>query len=153
MKNIKALFMDVDGTLTDGIVYIGNLGELCKGFYVRDGIGILKIVNAGIEPIILTSRESDIVKRRAEELGITSIYQGFREKKQQFLDILKEKDYHPDNVAYIGDDINDLECMKIAGWSGCPADAENEVKKIADFISNKKGGNGAVREFCEWLLK
>ncbi len=152
MEKIKMLIMDVDGTLTDGIVYIGDHGELCKGFYVRDGIGILNLIRAGITPVILTSRESDIVLHRCKELGIDLTFQNVKDKRVKLLEIEREMDIKSEDIAYIADDINDLEAMKLAGIRGCPADAVPEVKKISEFISKFNGGRGAVREFIEYIL-
>lgn len=153
MKKVKLFIMDVDGTLTDGIVYIGNNGELCKGFYVRDGIGIQNLVIAGITPIIFTSRESKIVLQRCKELGIKYIYQNVKNKKEKLQEIEKELDAESKEIAYIADDLNDLDAMKLVGIRGCPADAVSEVKKICEFVSQFNGGRGAVREFTEYILK
>lgn len=147
--------MDVDGSLTDGRLYIGNDGELFKAFNVKDGCGIHDIViPKEIEPIIITGRRSQIVANRCQELGITRIYQGVRDKIAKLQEIIPERDWNC--TAYFGDDINDLDCMKniqaAGGVVGCPADAVDEVKNIAGFISSQKGGNGALREFIEWII-
>lgn len=152
MKKIKLLIIDVDGTLTDGIVYIGNNGELCKGFYVRDGIGIQNLAKIDIMPVIFTSRESGIVLQRCKELGIKKIFQNVKEKKVKLLELEKELDVKSEEIAYIADDINDLEAMKLAGMKGCPADAVPEIKEICEFVSQFNGGRGAVREFIEYIL-
>lgn len=155
---IKYLIMDVDGTLTDGKIYMGNAGEMFKAFCVKDGCGIhdLLIPN-GIIPIIITGRESKIVENRCNEIGITEFYQGVSNKLDKLDEILRERQYSYCNVAYIGDDINDLACMQevkeAGGVVGCPADAVDKVRVISDFISSKNGGEGAVREFIEWLLR
>lgn len=146
--------MDVDGTLTNGQINIGQNGEVFKSFYCRDGLAIIKAAKAGIQPVILTSRISNIVKERAKELGIDIVLQGAQnEKKKILISYLKELEVEYKNIAYIGDDINDLECMKLCGIVGCPADAVDEVKAISDFISIKNGGYGAVREFIDWIMK
>ncbi|MCM1342927.1 MAG: HAD hydrolase family protein [Lachnospiraceae bacterium] len=150
---IKFLVIDVDGTLTDGKVYIGNDGELCKAFYVRDGIGIKAVIRNGIIPVILTSRESEIVIRRCEELGIDHIYQGAEDKKTALTEIMDTLSISPDELAYIADDINDLESMKLAGVRACPNDASPEIRRISDFVCFSNGGEGAVREFCEYILQ
>ena len=151
---IKLLVMDVDGTLTNGQINIGQNGEVFKSFYCRDGLAIIKAAKAGIQPVILTSRISNIVKERAKELGIDIVLQGAQnEKKKILISYLKELEVEYKNIAYIGDDINDLECMKLCGIVGCPADAVDEVKAISDFISIKNGGYGAVREFIDWIMK
>lgn len=149
---IKYLVIDVDGTLTDGVVYIGNSGELCKGFYVRDGLGIQRIISRGIEPIILTSRESEIVVQRCKELGITNICQGVKNKREKLEDIIQEHKIGSDELAYIADDINDLEAIQLAYIRACPNDAVFEIKNVCNFVSHYNGGHGAVRELCDYLL-
>lgn len=150
---IKYLIIDVDGTLTDGLVYIGNSGELCKGFYVRDGLGIQRIIKAEIVPIILTSRESDIVINRCRELGINEIHQGISNKRVYLERLMQEKNILNDELAYIADDINDLEAIQLANVRACPQDAVKEMKDICNFISRYNGGRGAVRELCDYLLE
>ena len=151
---IKYLVMDVDGTLTDGQIYMGNDGEAMKAFSIKDGCGIHDIlIPAGITPVIITGRTSKIVENRCGEIGIKEIHQGISNKIEKLLSITDDLS----SVAYIGDDINDLSCMlpikKAGGKIGCPADAVKKVKEIADFISTKNGGDGAVREFIEWLVE
>ena len=176
MKNsIKILIMDVDGTLTDGKIYMGEHGEVFKVFDIKDGFGIHDLlIPSGIRPIIMTGRESIILEKRCKELGMEKPYQGIKDKLHKLDEILYAMNhleinvgmdmghngeyalYNYENVAYIGDDINDLQCMrsiKLAGGIiGCPCDAVFQVKEIADFVSGKNGGCGAVREFIEWLL-
>lgn len=156
-KDIKYLVMDVDGTLTDGKIYMGNDGEVCKAFNIKDGCGIHDIlIPAGIEPVVITARFSDILKIRCKELGIRSLYQAVDNKKEQLYRIIRESSCGLQNVAYIGDDINDMECMRLikesGGLVGCPAGSAASVKEIADFICTKQGGDGAVREFIEWIV-
>lgn len=150
-KKIKYLVMDVDGTLTDGMIYVGNSGELCKGFYVKDGLGIKKIIEHGIEPMILTSRESDIVVQRCMELGIDFIYQGVRNKKEKLKEIMQERKIASEELAYIADDVNDLEALKLASFRACPNDAVFEMRNACNFVSHYNGGHGAVRELCDYL--
>ena len=145
--------MDVDGTLTDGKIYMGANGEIMKAFNIKDGAGIHDIlIHVGIVPVIITGRSSEIVKKRCMELGITEVYQGISNK----IDSLKDVTDDLSSVAYIGDDINDLPSMtaiKAAGGIvGCPADAVSIVKENADYVAIHKGGDGAVREFIEWLV-
>lgn len=152
--NIKVLVMDVDGTLTDGSINIGNEGEIFKRFYCCDGLAILEMQKKGIEPIILTSRESRIVDIRCRELGIRQVYQGFVSNKAEQLKNIKEKmNLQQENIAYIGDDVNDLQCMKLCGLVACPANAERRIKKISDFVCKRRGGEGAVREFVDWIIE
>lgn len=153
MKKIKYLVMDVDGTLTDGKIYMSHTGEMCKAFNIKDGCGIHDIViPKGIILVVITGRNSDIVTRRCEEIGIIEVHQGVKDKLKKLLSITQELAA----VAYIGDDINDLSCMQqieaANGLIGCPFDAVRKVKAIADFVSNYRGGEGAVRDFIEWIV-
>lgn len=145
--------MDVDGTLTDGKIYMGDDGEVMKAFDIKDGCGIHDIlIPAGIIPVIITGRSSKILENRCKELGITNLHQGIRNKIEKLLTITTDLS----TVAYIGDDINDLSCMEsikeAGGLVGCPADAVQKVINLADFVSKRNGGNGAVREFIEWIV-
>ncbi len=150
---VRALVMDVDGTLTDGGIYIGGSGEAVKRFHVRDGYAIRHMLPAcRIIPVIITGRESEIVRIRCAELGIVHLVQGSRDKKADLMRILQKEGISLEETAYIGDDLNDLECMKIAGLSACPADAADKVKEEADYITEHPGGHGAVREFIEWII-
>ena len=163
-SSIKFLVMDVDGTLTDGKIYMGESGELFKAFDVKDGYGIKDILpKYNIIPIVITARESKILENRCKELGIQELHQGVREKKDKLQEIITNYNnshstsYYLENCAYIGDDILDLQCLipikQSGGKIGCPKDAIAEVKNEVDFISNYNGGNGAVREFIEWLIQ
>lgn len=153
-KKIKYLILDIDGTMTDGKVYIGNHGEVFKAFSIKDGYGIHDIaIPHEIEPIVITGRESNIVTNRCNELGIQKVYQGISNKYGVLEKIISDFS----EAAYIGDDLNDEESMKnikaAGGVVGCPQDAVDEIKNISDFISKRNGGNGAVREFIEWLTE
>lgn len=163
MSNIKFLVMDVDGTLTDGKIYMGNEGEVFKTFDIKDGYAIHSILKEyDITPVIITGRESKIVETRARELGVIDIYQGIADKKKKLEYILREKselfnkEFTLSNVAYIGDDLNDIPVMLAIkssnGIVGAPLDAINKVKDISDFISKREGGKGAVREFIEYII-
>lgn len=153
--NIKLLFLDVDGTLTDGKIYMGQNGEMMKAFDIKDGCGLHDIaIPNGITPVICTGRKSDIVLNRCKELGIDHVYQGVSNKKEKIIEVVHG--VLPEQLAYMGDDINDLECMKMikeaGGLIGCPSDAVQKVKDIADFIAPNEGGHGAVRDFIEWIV-
>lgn len=150
---IKVLIMDVDGTLTDGVVYFGASGEICKGFYVRDGLGIQCVMRLGIEPVIITSRNSELVKARANDLGIRTVFIGIKDKRIFLEEYMKEHKLCAENLAYIADDINDLEAIQLAGYRGCPSDAVMEIRNVCNFVSNYPGGHGAVREFCDYLVQ
>lgn len=162
-QDIRFLVMDVDGTLTDGKIYMGNDGELFKAFDIKDGCGIKDILpKIGVVPVIITVRESEILKHRCKELDITELHQGEREKMICLQSLLakwsdmKGQQYTLRNVAYIGDDILDLQCMKPikeqGGLTACPADAAYQVKEVVDYKCEAAGGNGAVREFIEYLV-
>ncbi len=159
MNNIKYLFLDVDGTLTDGNIYISSSGELFKAFNVKDGYAIHDILPSyNIEPVIITSRKSKIVEQRCNELGIKHCYQGYSNKKNLFMDLMCKFgipfiDEKYISTAYVGDDINDIESMKLCSVICCPANSCNEVKEIADYVSPISGGNGAVRDCIEFLIK
>lgn len=155
---IDILIMDVDGTLTDGKIYMSETKELIKVFNIKDGYGIKdKLPLVAITPIILTGRNSKITEVRCQELGITVIYQGVANKLIRLKAILLENQCNGDAVAYIGDDLNDFEAMQYVksygGVVACPADATPEIVEISDFIATANGGCGAVREFIDWLIK
>ncbi len=152
------LFMDVDGTLTDGKIYMGSSGEVMKVFSIKDGYAITHLLpRHGIIPVIITGRESEAVCRRCEEMGIDFVFQNVSDKKEKMTVFANAYGIYPDEFGilpdtyYIGDDIPDLACMLIAEKKGCPADAAAEIKAVADYIASKNGGEGAVREFVEWL--
>lgn len=150
--DIKLLVMDVDGTLTDGKIYMSAKGELMKAFNIKDGYAIAHLREYGIEPVIITGRESDIVSQRCKELGIAELYQGIGNKLFCLRSICEKRKIELSNVAYIGDDVNDLPCILQCGFSACPADAIKNVKEKCQFVCREKGGEGAVRELIEYLL-
>ena len=153
MKDIKILVLDVDGTLTDGKIYVDDKDNSFKAFNVKDGFALVNWLKLGGEVAILTGTKSNIVERRAKELGIKYIIQGSKNKKQDLKNLLKELNITFENVAYMGDDLNDLGVMKSVGFSACPKDSVQEVLEITNFISSKNGGDGAVREFLEHIMK
>lgn len=152
LNKIQLVVLDVDGTLTDGGVYIDSNGVETKKFNIKDGAGIVLAEKAGIEFMILTGRKSYCVEKRAEELKIKYVFQGIMDKLSYLKAFLLENNISPDEVAYMGDDVNDLECMSYVGFTACPADAVKKVKETVDFVSQFNGGYGAVRELCDLLL-
>ena len=150
---IKLVLLDVDGTLTDGGIYRGNNGEELKRFNVKDGYAIVNAQKLGIEFGIITGRKSELVEIRAKELKIKYLYQGISEKTVILEEIMKKDGLSKEEIAYMGDDLNDLLIMKQVGLSGTPKDAVDEVIQVANFVSKKNGGSGAVREFIEHILK
>ncbi len=152
MGKIKLLVMDVDGTLTDGTIYIGKCSEIMKGFNVRDGYGIANLLpRLGITPVVISGRMSKIVERRASELGIHELHQGVSDKMTELQKIAKKYCATPDEIAYIGDDLNDLSCIRYCGFSACPNDSEKEVRDNVKYICEANGGHGAVREVIKIL--
>ena len=141
-KKIKLIVLDVDGTLTDGGVYYDSNGNEFKRFDVKDGLGIRVAQKAGLEFAIITGRESHMVERRTSELG----------KYPALLNLAKELGCTLEEIAYIGDDLNDLQCMESVGFAACPADAAKQIKSTAHYVSIYKGGYGAVRDILEHLI-
>lgn len=150
---IKLVLLDVDGTLTDGGIYRGNNGEELKRFNVKDGYVIVNAQKLGIEFGIITGRKSELVEIRSNELKIKYLYQGISEKTVILKEIMQKTELKKEEIAYMGDDLNDILIMKQSGLTGTPKDAADEVIQIADFVSEKNGGSGAVREFVEYILK
>lgn len=152
-KNIKLLILDVDGVLTDGSIILDNEGNEFKMFHVRDGHGVKMLTRAGIRVAIITGRSSDVVLRRAKEIGVTDVYQGIFKKSVVYEELLKKYNLKDEEIAFMGDDIVDIELLRRAGLPAVPADADEETKGFAEFISTKEGGRGAVREFIDFILK
>lgn len=153
MAKIKMLVMDVDGTLTDGCIYIGAEGEMMKAFNVQDGYAIANILpEKNMVPVIITGRHSKIVERRAQELKIAHLHQGVSDKLSKLKEVALRLNAAPEEIAYIGDDVNDLECIRWCGRTACPADAVPEVLEAVDYVCKRNGGRGAVREFIENLI-
>jgi 3-deoxy-D-manno-octulosonate 8-phosphate phosphatase (KDO 8-P phosphatase) len=152
-RKIKLLLMDCDGVLTDGRLYYFASGEDLKVFNVKDGQGIVSWHKAGFESGIITKKKSDAVKKRATELGVSYVKQNSRDKMQCFSDILADAQVSVQEVAYVGDDLSDIELLKIVGFSIAVADAAGEVLEIVDYVTKTKGGFGAVREITDLLLE
>ena len=151
-KKIKMFIMDVDGTLTDGKIYMGPHGEKFKAFNTKDGLGIKLLIKQGILPVIITGRNSEIVNTRAKELGIEEVYQGVDDKLEVY-QLLKEKyNISDEEIAFIGDDVNDLPLINKVGLSFCVADAVG-VSEEVNYITKLNGGEGAVREAIEMILQ
>jgi len=153
LNKIKIIILDVDGTMTDGQISFDNNGIETKSFNVKDGMAISKAIKYGIKVAIITGRISKIVEKRASELGILDIYQGVGNKISTLDELLEKYDYDYENVAYMGDDINDIPAMIRASYVGITADAVSDVEEYAHFKSKNNGGYGAVREFIETILK
>jgi YrbI family 3-deoxy-D-manno-octulosonate 8-phosphate phosphatase len=153
LKNIKLLVLDVDGTLTNSQVYYSKNGEELKAFSIRDGMGIELWHRAGFQCAILTSESSPIVEARAKKLKFEYIVLGSRNKKQDLEDLSVKSGIKLAEIAYVGDDVNDLQALEIAGVSACPADSVDIVCDIVDYVCKNNGGGGAVRELIDLILK
>lgn len=152
-KNIKLLLLDVDGVMTDGHILLDNQGNELKAFHVRDGHGIKLAQRAGITIGIITGRKSEVVNIRARELGITEVHQGIHEKIFIYDQIMKKYGFRDAEVAYMGDDVVDLEIFKRVGLAVTVADADPVVKPFVDMTTRAAGGRGAVRELINFILK
>lgn len=152
-RNIELILSDVDGVLTDGGIMYNNQGIELKKFHIRDGLGIKLWQRAGHKFGILTARTSHIVKVRAAELGIDIVRQGFETKLPAALEIFRELQLSPEQVCYIGDDLTDLPVIRHVGLGVAVADAVTEVRAAAGHITSLSGGQGAVRELVEMILK
>ena len=152
-KDIKLLLLDVDGVLTDGtLVYTGS-NEESKSFHTQDGFGIRLLQQVGIKVGVITARRSELVKRRAEELKMSYIYQGIPDKITAFNEIVKSSGLKPFEIAYMGDDWLDLTILQQVGLAVAPANGVLEVKEIAHYITVLPGGHGAVRDCCNFILE
>ncbi|UTT83814.1 3-deoxy-manno-octulosonate-8-phosphatase KdsC [Vibrio pelagius] len=152
-KEIKLLICDVDGVFSDGLVYMGNQGEELKTFHTRDGYGIKSLMNAGIEIAIITGRQSQIVENRMTALGIKLIYQGQDDKVKAYQDICDKLNIAPEHTGYIGDDLIDWPVMEKVALKVCVADGHPLLVQRANYVTNIKGGHGAVREVCDLILQ
>jgi 3-deoxy-D-manno-octulosonate 8-phosphate phosphatase (KDO 8-P phosphatase) len=150
---VKILILDVDGVLTDGRIIINDRGEETKSFNVKDGYGIRALLDTGIDVAVITGRRSGVVEHRAKDLGIKSVYQGVTDKKSACIRLLEEKRLTSDQACYIGDDLPDIPVLRYVGMPVAVADAVKEAREAALYITEKNGGNGAVREVCELILK
>ncbi|MDF1795930.1 MAG: HAD-IIIA family hydrolase [Coxiellaceae bacterium] len=151
-KTIQLLILDVDGVLTDGKVYLSADGDEQKCFYVQDGMGMVNLIRADIPIAIISGRSSGSVTRRMQELGVKHVFQGIENKLPVFEQLIKKLNISADQVAYVGDDTPDLSIMLHVGYKIAVANAVAEVRSIADWITQRNGGEGAVREVCDWIL-
>ncbi len=153
IKKIKLVISDVDGVLTDGGVYYSNEGLVTKKFNVKDGMGVFLLREAGIKNAIITTATSELMNKRAEALKMEYYYSGVWDKENKLKEICELENILPENIAFIGDDVNDLSIIKEAGFTTCPVDAVNKVKESVDIVLTTKGGEGVFREFAELIMK
>ena len=153
LEKIKIVLTDNDGVLTDTGVYYSENGEEFKRFSIRDGMGVERLrKHAGIETIIITGEKSGSVKARAEKLKIKEYYLGVKHKTEILPEVLKKNKITPENIAFIGDDVNDLEIMKQVGFAASPSDGMDFIKDISDYVCINRSGNGAFRELAELII-
>ncbi len=153
ISKIKLLLTDVDGVLTDGGMYYTEEGLVMKKFNVKDGMGVYLLRLKGIETGIISTDTSPILKARGERLKLELCFDSITDKKKKLDEICKERNLDYDEVAFIGDDVNDCEILRSVGFSAAPCDAVTDVLSIVDYICEKKGGDGAFREIAELILK
>ena len=151
-KNIKLVLTDVDGVLTDGGRYYSEKGEHIKKFHVRDGMGINLLLRNNIKTVIITKEKSMIVKNWAKEMNVFEVRMGVKRKELELSKISNKFHLTKNEIAYIGDDVNDIDLMKKISLSSTPKDSIEQVKQIVDYICKSKGGKGAFREFADLIL-
>ncbi len=152
-KNIELVVFDIDGVMTDGSLFFDNSGEEYKAFNSLDGHGLRMLQECGVKVAVITGRKSELVKHRMNDLGITILYQGYRDKVPAFQALLKEVNLSKDQITYVGDDVVDLPIMSQLDFSIAVQNAHPFVKKHAHWITDRSGGQGAVREVCEFILE
>lgn len=153
LQHIRLFATDVDGVLTDAGMYYSESGDEWKKFNTRDGMGTKLLQKAGLITAIVTQERTRLVARRAEKLTIPEVHQGVTDKLSMIRDMASRYGLALDQVAYIGDDVNDLEALKAVGFSASPADGMPQVLQAVDYVCRKKGGEGAVREVVEMILE
>ncbi len=152
LRRVRLLATDVDGVLTDGGMCYSDSGDEWKRFHVRDGMGIKLLQRAGILTALITQEQTQLVARRAAKLTIPEVHQGAHDKLAVLRDIIERHGLDLSQVAYIGDDVNDLEVLRAVGFSAAPADAVPVVRKAVHYVCRKNGGEGAVREVTDLIL-
>ena len=152
-RRVRLLLFDVDGVLTDGTILLHQDGTESKRFHIRDGAGIVWAQRAGMKIGLLSARTSDATTRRAAQLGVSLVVQGANDKLAAYDRIARDAGLPDDEIAYMGDDLQDLPVLRRAGFSAAPADAAPDVRRCVDWVSSKPGGHGAVRELIEHVLR
>lgn len=153
MSPVRLLVLDVDGVMTDGRIIMDDAGQESKHFDVKDGHGLKLLMRGGIDVVLLTGRRSRVVQHRAADLGIREVHQGILNKVDMFEEILRLRNLTPAQVAYVGDDLVDVPLIVRAGFGVSVADGVDEARQVADYVTQHRGGRGAVREVCERILK
>ena len=153
LHEIKAFVFDYDGVISDGNIWSANDTIIVRSGNVKDGYAMQYALRKGYLIAILSGGSGDSIRSRMKMLGVEDVYLGSHRKKEIFEDFLKDKQLLPEQVLYVGDDIPDYDVMRLAGVSACPADAAEEIKAVADYISHKNGGCGCVRDVIEQVLR
>jgi len=151
-KNIKILLTDVDGVLTDGGMYYTSNGDHMKKFHTRDGMGVTLLRKKDVPTIIVTKEKTKIVKEWAKKMNIAELYDGVIDKEQVLTKICKKYKVKSSEMAYIGDDVNDIGLLKKVGFSVCPKDGIIQIQKMVDYVCKKNGGEGVLREIADLIL-
>lgn len=151
-KNIKLFICDIDGVFSDGRIYLGNNGEELKAFHTKDGYGIKALIASGVDVAVITGRRSSIVENRMKSLNVMHIIQGEENKLPALKKLANEFNICPSEIAYIGDDMPDFECLNYAGLSIAVNDAHPHILQCANYITYTRGGFGAVREICDLIM-
>ena len=149
---IDHIVLDIDGTMTDGGIFISENSVESKQFQAKDGLLVRVLPQLGFTTMFLTGRSSELTFIRAEDLKISVVFQGVNDKAALLKKYMKEHGLSGSRFAYIGDDLNDYAVMKLCAFKACPADATSEIRGLCDYVSDCKGGHGAVRDICEYLL-
>ncbi|UYL08997.1 HAD-IIIA family hydrolase [Bdellovibrio sp. SKB1291214] len=152
LKNIKMLVLDVDGVMTDTRIWFEN-GEWRRFYSIRDGVGIKRLTEAGYKIAVITGTKAEDVRARAKSLGIHYFYEGALDKEPSFLQLQKESGISPNEMAYVGDDIFDIPLLQAVSFGATVPEAVDEVIEIADYVTKRPGGCGAVREVCDYIYK
>tara|TARA_B100001765_G_scaffold31186_1_gene17439 strand:+ start:49 stop:564 length:516 start_codon:yes stop_codon:yes gene_type:complete len=152
IKKIKLIATDVDGVLTDGGMYYSSKGDILKKFHARDGMAVSILKKNTIPTVIITKERNQIVKKWSSKMNIDKLFDGVKNKEEIVSKLCKSYGLSENNIAYIGDDVNDLEILKKTGFAATPKDGNMEVKKIVDYICKNRGGEGVLREICDLII-
>ena len=152
-RQIKCVIFDVDGVLTDGLIYCDDEGREHCAFHIHDGLGVKRLLKGGVGVAVISGRASEATARRMRRLGVSDVHLGVDDKIVAFEKVLGAHGLKPEEVAYMGDDLIDLPVMERCGMACAPADARDEVKATAGWIAATAGGRGAVRELCDLILR
>lgn len=153
VQKLRWLILDVDGTMTDGGIYYDEFGNELKKFNTKDALGIFAAHLAKIKLVVITGRKCMATTKRMQELKIDYLFQNIKNKNQFLMDFIKENEIEKQEIGYVGDDLNDYLSMGLAGYIGCPADSNVEIKKIANYVSGVNGGCGAVSDIIMHILQ